>query len=97
MFSLKENTGRYLIVYENVNPDRSTLLFEVEEKDYELTAQSIYDFLQSAEINKRSNLRSRNIELKEANVKRFRSINHDSSWKYSIKSCLEYNWISNIY
>ena len=97
MFSLKENTGRYLIVYENVNPDRSTLLFEVEEKDYDLTVQSIYDFLQSAEINKRSNLRSRNIELKEANVKRFRSINHDSSWKYSIKSCLEYNWISNIY
>lgn len=97
IFSLKENTGRYLIVYENVNPDRSTLLFEVEEKDYELSVQSIYDFLQSAEINKRSNLRGRNIELKEANVKRFRSINHDSSWKYSIKSCLEYNWISNFY
>lgn len=97
MFSLKEDTGKILIVYENVNPDRSTLLFEVEEKDYDLTVQSIYDFLQSAEINKRSNLRSRNIELKEANVKRFRSINHDSSWKYSIKSCLEYNWISNIY
>lgn len=97
MFSLKENTGRYLIVYENVNPDRSTLLFEVEENDYELTVQSIYDFLQSAEVNKRSNLRGRKIELKEANVKRFRSINHDSSWKYSIICCLEFDWISNIY
>lgn len=93
MFSLKEKTGRYLIVYENVNADRSTLLFEVEEKDYDLTVQSIYDFLQSAEINKRSNLRSRNIELKEANVRRFKSINHDISWKHSIISYLNYNWI----
>ena len=97
MFSLKEDTGKILIVYENVNPDRSTLLFEVEDKDYYLAVQSIYDFLQSAEINKRSNLRGRNIELKEANVIRFKSINHDYSWKYSIKSCLEYDWISNIY
>lgn len=97
IFSLKENTGRYLIVYENVNPDRSTLLFEVEEKDYDSAVQSIYNFLQSAEINKRSNLRSRNIEFEESRVKRFKSINHDGSWKYSLKSCLDYNWVSNMY
>ena len=51
MFSIRCRSGNILIVHENVNPDRSTLLFWVKEKAYDSAIREIYDFLQSAEIN----------------------------------------------
>ena len=92
MFSIECKSGRILIVHENVNPDRSTLLFLLRAEDYNRTIREIYDFLQSAEINKRSSLRDRTIAIKNAGIQSYRSINHDDlySWKSSITAYKNY-------
>jgi len=82
MFSIKCRYSNILIVHENVNPDRSTLLFWVKEKAYDSAIREIYDFLQSAEINKRSSLREGGIEVGNAGVVRYKSINHDDIWSW---------------
>lgn len=86
LFSIECKTGDILIVHENVNPDRSTLLFIVEREKYDKCIRSIYDFLQSPEINKRSSLRDKDIEIKQDGVLSYRSINHDIlyTWKKTI-------------
>lgn len=83
IFSIQCKSGNILIVHENVNPDRSTLLFIVKSENYDKSIRAIYDFLQSAEINKRSSIRDRDVELGESGVLRYHSINHDYliSWK----------------
>lgn len=89
MFSLECRSGNVLIVYENINPDRSTLLFWINESAYEKAIREIYNFLQSAELNKRSALRDKSINVGNAGVIRYKSINHDDilSWKRTIKVC----------
>ena len=54
--------------------------------------RSIYDFLQSPEINKRSSLRSRDLDIDSTKILRYKSINHDdySSWKQTIYYCKHY-------
>lgn len=88
MFSIECKSKDILIVHENVNPDRSTLLFVVKPENYDRSIRSIYDFMQSAEINKRSSLRDGNIEIKQTGVERFCSINHDGVfiWSRMIKN-----------
>lgn len=83
MFSIVCSKGNILIVYENVNPDRSTLLFLVGGNDYDTAIREIYDFLQSPEVNKRSSIRERSVEIRNAGVRQYRSINHDEfySWR----------------
>ena len=88
MFSIQCKSGDILIVHENVHPDRSTLLFVVKQENYDQAIRSVYDFLQGAEINKRSCLRDRNIDIKQSGVEHYRSINHDYfySWSKVIKN-----------
>lgn len=87
MFSIKCNSGNIMVVHENVNPDRSTLLFIVKEASYDNSIREIYNFLQSAEINKRSNLRSGSLDIENSGVVNYRSINHDDvySWNSAIR------------
>ena len=87
MFTIKCRSGKLLIVHENINPDRSTLLFTIREDNYMKNVQSLYDFLQSVEINKRSALRNEDFELDELGVGWYGSINHDEfeSWSWKIK------------
>lgn len=82
MFSIKCSSEFMLVVHENVNPDRSTLLFLIPKESYNTAIRSIYDFLQSAETNKRSNLREKNIDIKQSGVRHYRSINHDDFWSW---------------
>ena len=92
LFSIMCSSGKILIVHENVNPDRATLLFLVKEENFKKSIREIYDFLQSAEINKRSSLRGKNIEIEDAGILIYRSINHDDlySWKQTINSYKRY-------
>ena len=92
LFSIKCSSGKILIVHENVNPDRATLLFLVKEDSFNKSIREIYDFLQSAEINKRSSLRGKNIEIEDAGILSYRSINHDDlySWKQTINTYKRY-------
>lgn len=92
MFSIECSSGKILIVHENVNPDRSTLLFVVKHDAYDKSIKEIYNFLQSAEINKRSSLRSRELDLDDAQIISYKSINHDDlySWKQTISTYKRY-------
>ena len=92
LFSVKCSSGKILIVHENVNPDRATLLFLVKEENFNKSIREIYDFLQSAEINKRSSLRDKNLEIKDAGILSYRSINHDDlySWEQTINTYKRY-------
>ncbi len=92
MFSIECSTGRILIVHENVNPDRSSLLFLVKHEHYNKAIRAIYDFLQGAEINKRSNLRSKDLDLDNTQIVSYKSINHDdiNSWKHAISTYITY-------
>lgn len=92
MFSIECSSGKVLIVHENVNPDRSTLLFIVRKESFDKSIREIYDFLQSAEINKRSSLRDKSIEIENAGILSYRSINHDDlySWKQTISTYKKY-------
>lgn len=85
LFSIKSKNGDILIVHENVNPDRSTLLFVVPQESYDKAIHEIYDFLQSVEINKRSSLRSKNLNLKNISIKAYKSINHDDIYSWEIE------------
>lgn len=91
MFTIPCGQERFLIIHENVNPDRSTLLFLIENKDYGKTIKSIYDFLQSAEINKRSNIRESAIRIKSTDIIDYKSINHNEffSWHSAIEDYIE--------
>lgn len=84
MFSIECRSGKIMIVYENVNPDRSTLIFLVKADQYNKSIRAIYDFLQSAEINKRSSLRDKDIDIEDIGVTNYRSINHDDLYSWSI-------------
>lgn len=92
MFSIECSSGKILIVHENVNPDRSTLLFVVKHDAYDKSIREIYNFLQSAEINKRSSLRSKDLDLDDAQITSYKSINHDDlySWKQTISTYKRY-------
>jgi hypothetical protein len=62
------------------------------EENFNKSIREIYDFLQSAEINKRSSLRGKNIEIEDAGILSYRSINHDDlySWKQTINTYKRY-------
>ena len=94
LFSIPCGNDKVMIVHENVNPDRSTLLFLVRREEFQKSIRAIYDFLQSPEINKRSSLRSRDLEIDSAMILRYKSINHDnySSWKQTIYYYKHYYW-----
>lgn len=86
IFSIECSSGDILIVHENVHPDRSTLIFVVKPNNYNSAIRAIYDFLQSAEINKRSSLRSGNIDKSTVGIDHYSSINHEQlyTWKREI-------------
>lgn len=54
--------------------------------DAKFLQHKIYDFLQSPEINKRSSLRDKDIDIKQDGVLSYRSINHDIlyTWKNTV-------------
>lgn len=88
MFALQCKSDNMLVVHENVNPDRSTLLFVIpkDKEQFNKSIRYIYDFLQSAEINKRSGIREGSLRC-NANVIDYKSINHDNycSWHKAIE------------
>ena len=63
IFTAKSWDGRVFVIIENVNPDRSTLLFKIERDMYMTALHTIFDYIQSDVINKRSAIRDRDINF----------------------------------
>ena len=85
IFTFTCKSGNILIVHENVNPDRSTLLFFVKKESYEISIRHIYDFLQGTDINKRSGIRDKSI-ICFGGIINYCAIDHDdiNTWKKAI-------------
>lgn len=85
LFSINCKNNNYLIVHENVNPDRATLLFLVSNDSYDRNIVSIYDFLQGSDINKRSGIREGSLRC-YSGIITYKSIDHDdiNSWQQAI-------------
>ena len=87
MFTLKSHDGRPFIVVENVNIARATMVFKVITEKYEKALLAVFDYVQSGIVNKRSAVRSSNIDFKNSGVVQCKSIDHDSlhEWKRSMQ------------
>ena len=86
IFTAPSWDGRIFIIIENINPDRSTLLFKVERDMYMTALHTIFDYIQSDVINKRSAIRDGDISFGSAGVVAYWTYNHDSyiDWKHRL-------------
>lgn len=85
LFTITCKSGNILVVHENVNPDRSTMLFLVKNESYEISIRHIYDFLQGTDINKRSGIRKKSI-ICFGGIINYNAIDHYdiNTWKKAI-------------
>ena len=90
IFTAKSWDSRIFIIIENVNPDRSTLLFKVERDKYMTALHTIFDYIQSDIINKRSAIRNGDISFDNAGIVAYWAFNHDSytDWMYRLRGHL---------
>ena len=87
MFTIESFSGNLIVVVENVNPDRATILFEVGRGSYMLSLHTIYDYIQSDRINKRSTIRGNDVRFRDAGVICYDTFKHDQfhDWKIRIQ------------
>lgn len=92
IFTLRSSkwSNYVILVVENLNPDRATLLFKIEEACYESSLKTIHEFLKSPEINKRSNLRDSSELVVSLNAANFYAVNHRDDGPYPWRSTMEY-------
>ena len=87
IFTTKGWDNNLLLIIENVNPDRSTVIFRINPNHYTDALQTIFDFMQSDIVNKRSGIREKNLEFSNCGIIEYWSCNHDSfdDWKERMK------------
>ena len=81
---MKKSPDHLMVIIENVNPDRATLIFTINKNNYMKTINMIYDYMVGRDYNKRSLLRihaEKQIDNKD--IVDFKANNHDYyySWK----------------
>ena len=88
LFSLEISDKYSMIVLENVNPNRSTLLFYAQKTMYMDALRAIHSFMQSGVYNKRSELRSKELSFEKYGIIGYSSINHEylSDWIWQLNS-----------
>lgn len=88
LFSLEISDKYSMIVLENVNPNRSTLLFYAQKAMYMDALRAIHSFMQSGAYNKRSELRSKELSFEKYGITGYSSINHEylSDWIWQLNS-----------
>ena len=88
LFTISESSVYIIIVYENTEYDRSSIVFYVNPKEYEKAVNAICGFFSSMEINKRETLASYYVNFKDSGIKKFKRIYHTdfNQWKRTINS-----------
>ena len=71
IFTSKSSIGNLLIIVENVNRDRSTMIFKVSEWNYRVALHTKFDYVQSDAVNKRNAIRDQIINFSEAGVREY--------------------------
>ena len=90
IFTARSFDSCLFIIIENVNPDRSTLLFKVLPEKYKDALHAIYDYIQSDIINKRSAIRDHELNFGSIGILYYKTFNHDSytDWMYRLRGYL---------
>ena len=88
LFSLDMPNNYAMIVLENVNPNRSTLLFYAKKSMYMDVLKAIHSFMQGTTYNKRSELRSKGLSFEGYGITGYSSINHEefSDWTIQLQA-----------
>ena len=88
LFTISESSIYNIIVYENTEDDRSSIVFYVNPKEYEKAINAICGYFSSRDINKRETLASYYVNFKDSGIKRFKRIYHTdfNQWKKTINS-----------
>lgn len=91
IFTMKSWNNSLLLIIENVNPDRSTIIFKVNTNKYKNALLTVFDFMQSNIVNKRSSIREKSLSFSECGIIEYWSCNHDSfnDWKERIEKHIE--------
>ena len=88
LFTISESKFYNVIVYENTEDDRSSIVFFVNKDEYEKAVNNICGYFSSRELNKRETLASYYVNFKDSGIKRFQRIYHTdyNQWKKTIDS-----------
>ena len=88
LFTISESDFYNIIVYENTEYDRSSIVFYVNPMEYDKAIRAICGYFSSMEINKRETLASYYVNFKDSGIKRFQRIYHTdfNQWKRTINS-----------
>lgn len=88
LFTISESNNYNIIVYENTEDDRSSIVFYVKPNEYDKAVNAICGYFSSMEINKRETLASYYVNFKDSGIIRFKRIYHTdfNQWKRTINS-----------
>lgn len=87
IFTIKENTKKIYLAYENATNSRCTYILPIKNGSWEESVDNIYKFFASDEINKRQLMASRLVDLKLAGNYEYKRVYHNdySSWLCKIQ------------
>lgn len=88
LFTISESRFCNIVVYENTEDGRSSIVFYVNPPEYDKAIKAICGYFSSMEINKRETLASYYVNFKDSGIKRFKRIYHTdfNLWKRTINS-----------
>lgn len=91
LFIIGSNDKGYLVVLENENPGKATLLFRIRKDCLQKGLSKIKSFFESAYVNKRETLRDNSLLLQDDVILYCIRVRHEDelSWKTSIRSYLK--------
>ncbi|MDO4202539.1 MAG: hypothetical protein Q4D25_10570 [Bacteroidales bacterium] len=86
VFTIAETYQLAIIVFENIEDDRSSIVFVIHPKQYDLAMKSICGFFSSRELNKRETLAENYVEFKDSGIIKIRRLYHNDfqQWKKEI-------------
>ncbi len=88
LFTISESNSYIIIVYENTENDRSSIVFYVKPKNYDKAVSAICGYFSSMEVNKRETLANYYVSFKDSGIIKFKRIYHTDfyQWKQTINS-----------
>ena len=88
LFTVSESSNRILVVYENTEYARSSIVFFVKPAEYDNAINSICGFFSSRKLNKRETLAGYYVNFKQTGIISFRRVYHSdfNKWKSTINS-----------
>ena len=94
-FTIDGGAAHSIIAFENLNPNRATLLFKVGNCRYEESLRAIYNYLSSGLINKRMAIRQQKIKINGTGIVRYDGLNHDYfvGWSSRINAWIRQSYL----